>query len=132
MGVKMGNACDNKKLCENLQLTKEVIQFLTRIPDEDWQDDWNAYYLNRIRVYSFPQLFNSTNCGFGGIGGAAMTYGQIHVLLSDTRQRAAVFVNGRFGYTVENCNQSFFDDMTKYHMRNVHGYNKQYEIKTQV
>lgn len=84
-----------KNLPENLdgqiqqarEIIKDYIGEETFIPD-------------LLDVYSWPQTWGSTACGFGGIGGQAITGAQTLVVLYETEQDrlACVFHNGRFAY----------------------------------
>jgi hypothetical protein len=62
-----------------------------------------------IDVHLFPQTWGSTALGFGGIGGASMTTGDVVVVMQGAA--AAVYFAGRHAYTVKRFNEEFFNDM---------------------
>ena len=66
----------------------------------------NNINFRNLRVYSWPQMWGSTACGFGGIGGAAMTEAQVFISLYDPIENydnrlAVVFVDNRFAYLTD-------------------------------
>lgn len=57
------------------------------------------------KVLSWPQVWSTTTMGFGGIGGAMMTWAQTVVL--HVGQRYLVYHGGRFAYRIESASPSF-------------------------
>lgn len=62
-----------------------------------------------IDVHMFPQTWGSTALGFGGIGGAAMTTGDVVVVFSGTS--ASVYFAGQHAYSLKRFNSQFLDDV---------------------
>ena len=60
---------------------------------------------------AWPQMWGSTACGFGGIGGAAMTRAQTIVAYVPGIDIFAVYHRGEFAYLLENPTLKFYDDM---------------------
>lgn len=54
-----------------------------------------------VDVRLFPQLWGGTALGFGGLTCHAMTTAYTVVATQFSRQRAAVYFNGRFAYRVD-------------------------------
>jgi hypothetical protein len=48
---------------------------------------------------SWPQLWDSTSCGFGGVGGRAKTLAQT-VIVIENKLGVLVYHNGKYAYTV--------------------------------
>ena len=65
-----------------------------------------------FELYTFLQVWGSTNCGWGGIGGQAMTSQRTYVFipLCDAKEKCLVFFGGRFAYAVP-YSQKFIDDV---------------------
>jgi uncharacterized membrane protein YtjA (UPF0391 family) len=59
------------------------------------------YFTEKLSLYSFPQTWSSTACGFGGIAGQAITGAQTVAFFSDGLGVFVVFIAGRFAYMVE-------------------------------
>lgn len=73
-----------------------------------------------VEVYSFPQGWGSTALGYGGIGGQAMTSAQTIVLYDVCEGIARVyFGGGRLAYEIKNPNQLFFDDLSRWQMKEI-------------
>lgn len=71
-----------------------------------------------ISVYAmFPQVWESTAMGFGGIGGAAIT--TAYTVILDVNNTFMVFFGGRFAYKITRPTDKFFEDIAKRHMRHV-------------
>lgn len=69
---------------------------------------------NDPRFYLWPQTWGSTSCGFGGLGGSAMTTGT--TLVAMTHSGAVVFHCGRFAYIVHRPSQHFYDAMKRWRL----------------
>ena len=65
--------------------------------------DGDAIEPSSLRVFSHPQVWPSTSCGFGGIGGSAMTEAQtvVFMLHQEGAHYASVFHGTRYAYTVK-------------------------------
>lgn len=50
-------------------------------------------------IFQWPQMWGSTSCGFGGIGGAAMTEADTIVVEFSKIGLACVYHNGQFAYS---------------------------------
>jgi hypothetical protein len=85
-----------------------------------------------IDVYSFPQLWGSTTCGFGGVGGCAMTRAQTIVLISDCRSKVAVFIHGKLAYKINKPNKKFFQDLSQFELVGAYNFKKRPEVYTNV
>lgn len=72
--------------------------------------DDNDFAIHRkLRIISFPICWSSTACGFGGLGGAAMTWAQTTVLYSGSV--FFIYHVGRFAYMIVEPTQKFFEDL---------------------
>ena len=68
----------------------------------------------------FPQMWNSTALGFGGLGGQAITSAYTTIIGSAIyRKEFAVYFNGRFAYRVDNPSDQFFTDINNRQMKSV-------------
>lgn len=73
-----------------------------------------------VEVYSFPQGWGSTALGYGGIGGQAITSAQTIVLYDVCQGIARVYFGGdRLAYEIKNPNQLFFEDLSRWQMKEV-------------
>ena len=90
-----------------------VTEFEKRIKEE-----YKTY--PEVEVYSFPQGWGSTALGYGGIGGQAMTSAQTIVLYDACEGITRVyFGGGRLAYEIKNPNQLFFEDLSRWQMKEV-------------
>lgn len=64
-----------------------------------YQKDTGKSYLDQD-LYSFPQTWSDTSCGFGGMAGQMMTKAQTTVIIYDGFL-AYVYFGGRFAYSVD-------------------------------
>ena len=70
-------------------------------------------------MFIFPQTWESTVLGFGGIGGQAMTTANTYVFVPVTcHQNCFVYFDGRFAYQVP-CSKSFIEDIRNHSMKSV-------------
>ncbi len=60
-----------------------------------------------LQIFSWPQIWGSTACGFGGIGGAAMTTAQTVVVKCMGLDVALVYHHNKFAYAIEEPNEKF-------------------------
>ena len=77
-----------------------------------------------VDVHMFPQTWGSTALGFGGIGGAAMTSGDVVVVMHGAS--ASVYFAGRHAYSLKRFNDVFLDDMRDQQMADA-GRHSKYE-----
>ena len=69
-----------------------------------------------VEIYSWPQVWGSTACGFGGIGGRAMTKAQTTIVRSVYSNEAFVFIADRFAYKSSFDNFAFTNAWQKMHV----------------
>lgn len=69
-----------------------------------------------VTVYSWPQVWTNTTCGFPGIGGAALTSAQTVVVMLGGSGPVCVYHAGRFAYLVQRPGKHFWLGMTVYHL----------------
>lgn len=74
---------------------------------------------HEIDVYSFPQTWNDTSLGFGGIAGQAFTSAQTTVVIMHSL-KAAVYFSRRLAYIIEKPNDVFFEHLCQHKMTSVH------------
>lgn len=67
-----------------------------------------------LDIHSWPQLWSSTSCGFGGISGAAMTTAQTTVVFTAGGRDVLVYHAGRFAYHVKRVSDHFMQDMQRH------------------
>ena len=84
-------------------LTKMARELL--IIDEDipfrFQDPRHTR-IDNFELYTFEQVWGDTTCGFGGIGGQAITTARTYVFVPmDVNEKCYVYVGGRFAYSCE-------------------------------
>lgn len=60
----------------------------------------------RIDVHCFEQIWGSTACGWGGMGGAAMTASYTVAIINKTYKIIAVFWDGRLAYCINATDQA--------------------------
>ena len=60
-------------------------------------------------VQMFVELWSSTALGFGGIGGAAMTYAYTVIIKCEATQESLVYWNGKFAYKIDMKNKNVYD-----------------------
>ena len=84
-------------------LTKMARELL--IIDEDLPFRFQDPYYTRIdnfELYTFEQVWGDTTCGFGGIGGQAITTARTYVFVPmDVNEKCYVYIGGRFAYSCE-------------------------------
>lgn len=61
-----------------------------------------------ISIHIVNQLWSSTSCGWGGIGGAAMTYSYSFIVHQKVSDLYFVYWNGKLAYI---CNKSEISDL---------------------
>ena len=75
---------------------------------EQIREDSNGVNIRQyLQVFSWPQLWGSTGCGFGGISGAAMTTAQTIVVKCMGLKTIFVYHNNKFAYSVDEPNKEF-------------------------
>lgn len=75
---------------------------------EQTREDSNGVNIRQyLQVFSWPQLWGSTSCGFGGISGAAMTTAQTIVVKCMGVNTVLVYHNNKFAYSVDKPNKEF-------------------------
>jgi len=74
--------------------SKEILKKWIK-EEEPYHEDMLEY---RLELYSHPQGWGSTACGFGGLAGQAITTAQTNVFLSRHLDIALVFHAGKFAY----------------------------------
>jgi|ERR1035437_6107199 hypothetical protein len=62
---------------------------------------------DNLSWYSFPQLWGSTACGHGGIGGCAMTSAQTVIVVCSGFHDAAVYTDYRFQQWLDDSDPGF-------------------------
>lgn len=78
--------------------------------------------LEDVAVYSWPQVWSDTSCGFGGIAGQAMTQAQATVFICRLTGAVAVYHAGRFAYLVEDPAPPFWEAFSRYTLPGQHAY----------
>lgn len=65
-----------------------------------------------FELHTFVQVWGNTNCGWGGIGGQAMTTQRTYVFIHvyDEKEKCFVFFGGKFAYAVP-YSQKFIEDV---------------------
>ena len=73
--------------------------------DEDLPFRFQDPYRTRVdyfELYTFEQAWADTTCGFGGIGGRAITTARTYVFVPvDVDEKCYVYICGRFAYSCE-------------------------------
>ena len=69
---------------------------------------------HEFEVYSFPQTWSDTSCGFGGVAGQAFTTTQVTVILHF--HNAWVYIGTRLAYIVDDINHAFMNDLRNFNM----------------
>jgi hypothetical protein len=78
------------------------------LTEEQRKQGW-SHPADELTVYSWPQRWSSTSCGFGGIAGQAITTAQTFVVGEPTGS-VVVYHSGRFAYLVRRPNATFKED----------------------
>lgn len=78
--------------------------------------DDNPIYFSELDVYSWPQQWSDTTCGFPGIGGQAITSAQTVVLMFGIGGPACVYHAGRFAYLVKHPGEHFWMGVTNHRL----------------
>lgn len=76
---------------------------------ENQKDSDPAYYADLTHVYTWPQRWSSTACGFGGMAGQAGTTAQTVVV--DVCGIFYVYHAGRLAYVVRRNHGAFYEAM---------------------
>lgn len=76
-------------------------------------------YYPDFRLYMFPQTWDDTSLGFGGIGGQAITTAYTTVIIESNNNYCGVFFNERLAYVIKNPNSMFWEDIQKHKMSDV-------------
>ena len=74
-----------------------------------WEEYERRPHEGEVEVYHFPQLWDSTALGFGGVGGQAFTTAYTTVVISNPA--AAVYFGGRLAYKIAEVNSKFMADV---------------------
>lgn len=120
------NYCYNKERFGDF-LTLEILQ---TIYDERLTEKDLEWFLQHCRVYSWPQMWSNTACGFPGMAGQAFTTAQTTVFLyiSDSGgETAIVYHADRFAYAVTKTNEKFTRELEKHSLIGAQDYVGQYE-----
>ena len=82
-----------------------------------------------LRIYSWPQMWANTACGFGGLSGQAITSAQTVVILGPSHDDVVcVYVGARFAYLVNNPSRLFWEDMHAHRIKGqAEGWRSRYE-----
>lgn len=89
--------------------------------------DWPPKFgYQNIQVYSFPQMWSNTACGFGGIAGQAFTEAQTTVIYAKNRKWALVFHDDRFAYIVDSPTNEFMLEIRNFRLVGAADYKGQY------
>ena len=103
-------------MARNLLAIEEDISFRFNKREKTWVDDFE--------MYTFEQMWGDTTCGFGGMGGQAMTTCRTYVFVPQVDgEDCFVYFGGRFAYKVP-YSKIFMDDVNKQQMVAVYGKGK--------
>lgn len=80
-------------------------------------DNHPVILAGEVEVYSGPQGWGDTTCGFGGYGGQMITGAQSVVVINDWNGNARVYHGGRFAYQVNRPNELFWRDLANWKLR---------------
>jgi hypothetical protein len=69
--------------------------------DKKWMDQESLRAWNKINLHVVLQMWGSTACGWGGMGGAAMTNSYTTVIESIEGNAIFVYYNGKLAYVAE-------------------------------
>lgn len=64
-------------------------------------------YYSSLEVYSWPQSWGDTSCGFGGYAGQSMTTAQTFVIIYG--MAAVVYHGGHYAYMINKANKEFYE-----------------------
>jgi len=96
-------------LLDNSQDSDSIINWMQErkfaIREVEFQDKWK-----RINISCFIQMWGSTACGWGGMGGAAMTESYTVAIHNKDYGIIAVFYRGEFAYAIKD------NDIAKDHL----------------
>jgi hypothetical protein len=81
-----------------------------------------------LMVDLWQQRFPDTSCGFGGIGGQAITTTDVVVCSHPYESRSRVYINQRFAYEVNTRDNSFQTDCLNKDLAGAVDAVKRYEI----
>lgn len=104
-------------------LTLDIIQ---KIDKSFCQEDLE-HILAQSEIYSWPQMWSNTACGFGGIAGQAFTKAQTTIIIPWRYKFVMVFHADRFAYLITYPNTKFLDDMKNFKLMGAADYKGQYE-----
>lgn len=119
------NYCHNKERFGDL-LTLKILQ---TICDEQLTEKDLEWSLQNCRVYSWPQLWPNTACGFSGIAGQAFTTAQTTVFefICGNTTSAIIFHGDRHAYSILNTNEMFRKAFIAQQLMGAQDYVGQYE-----
>lgn len=80
---------------------------LPRFTKDDFPDD--------VQVYSWPQTWGDTTCGFPGIGGQMISEAQC-VVVTYAHAEYAVYHDGRFAYLIPHASDVFWEDFASHRL----------------
>jgi hypothetical protein len=83
----------------------DAMKRVDRHADEVWGE-------RELAIYSWPQQWGTTTCGFGGIGGQAFTTAQTFVIQSPSGD-VLVYHAGRFARHVHKPTEAFWEQFGK-------------------
>lgn len=100
------------RLCLEDACAKLLIEERESHPDSPIHD----CCVEDLGIYQWTQMWSDTSCGFGGIGGQAITTAPT-LAICDTRTGSHVVYHAfRFAYLVKHPSEAFFSDMYRWHL----------------
>jgi len=92
-----------------------AVKYTRRLPGEEKSEEAERRpELWETAVYSFPQSWESTALGFGGIGGSSITTAQTTVVIHNCS--AAIYFSTRLAYVVRDFTHVLMEDIGKCNM----------------
>lgn len=102
------------------ELIEHVVEHALDIADHNDPD--------LLDVYSWPQVWGNTACGFGGMAGQGITSAQTVVVLDTLYYHYHVYHNGRHAYTIKRPTDKFFEDFHNHRLKGrIQDWLKEYE-----
>ena len=97
-------------------MDKYIIDALTKLKPSQYNSSVDE---RECSIYSWPQSWPNTTCGFGGIGGQMITTAQCVVVIGPERD-ACIYHSGRLAHYIE-CPSELFWDEIRYASRKLPG-----------
>ncbi len=113
------------KVTENIQISNYIEHCLNDAIERSNQNSKIQYISSDFNLYTWPQTWSDTSCGWGGVAGQMITSAQTVVIFSTATFDFYVY-HGRFAYKVNKPTRKFMEAMSSFSVPSVRKINSEY------